>query len=367
MKHFLGIVLGIVLLDSCSSGKALLKQGDYYDAVLQSVSRLRQNPDHKKSREVLSLSYQFAVNFIESDIQNQQTSNANFKWKQTVQSYQKINTLYEQIRTSPGALQVIPNPVSRYKELADAKTKAAEETYEAGIQYMLKNTREDAKRAYFLFTEANGYSPGYRESIEMMEQSKFNATLKVMVEPEVSNLNEWTFQQVIFGYRGNEFVRFYTPAEVQEQNLQRIDQHLRLTYNGYSESRPTTSRKEETFRDSVKVSEKTVNNIKIPVYEKISAKMITFEKSITARGDITLYIEDAANSAILKNTEIADDERWAERWATCTGDQRALSEANRKLCGVKEPVIPRNFLVNQTKRGLDNKLNSALAAFYRNY
>jgi hypothetical protein len=42
-------------------GKQRLKQGDYYDAVLQAVNRLRQNSDHKKSREVLATSYQMAI------------------------------------------------------------------------------------------------------------------------------------------------------------------------------------------------------------------------------------------------------------------------------------------------------------------
>lgn len=363
----LSFICIVLLLDACSSGKAAFKQGDYYDAVLQAVNRLRQNPDHKKSREVLSLSYQLAVDFLETDTKNQMESNSNFKWKNTVQNYTRINTLYEQIRTSPGALKVISNPVNRYKELAEAKNKAAEETYEAGIQAMLKNTREDAKQAYFLFSESNSYSPGYRESIEMMEQSKFNATLKVVVDPEVSNLNDWTFQPVVFGLRVNEFVKFYTPAEAQSQNLQLIDQFLRVTYNGYSENKPAISKRENAYTDSVKVGEKTVNNVKVPVYEKVNAKMTIYEKTIRARGSILLYIEDATSKGILSNTEIIDDESWSDRWATCSGDLRALSEANRKLCGTREPSMPRNQLLNQVKRGLDGKLGNTLSAFYRNY
>ncbi len=361
------VLVFVVLLDSCSSGKTALKHGDYYDAVMQAVNRLRQNPDHKKSKEVLSLSYNLAVEYLETDAKNQMASNSNFKWKATVQNYSRINSLYEQIRTSPGAMKVIPNPVNRYKELSDAKTKAAEETYEAGIQAMLKNTREDAKNAYFLFVETNGYSPGYRETIEMMEQSKFNATLKVVVEPGVSNLYDWSFEPVVFGYRDNQFVKFYTPTEAQEQKLEKIDQFLRITYNGYSESRPAITKRVDNFKDSVKTGEKTVNNIKIPVYEKVTAQMTNFEKAITARGSILLYIEDANNKAVLKNTEVIDEERWSDRWATCTGDQRALSEANKKLCGSKEPSMPRNQLINQTKKGLDSKLASALSSFYRSY
>ena len=202
-------LLSLLVLDSCSSGKAALKHGDYFSAVSQAVARLRQNPDHKKSKEVLSTSYKMAIEYLETDAKNQIASNANFKWKNAVQNYESINNLYEQIRTSPGALKVIPNPVNKYNELTEVKNKAAEETYEAGIQYMLQNTREDAKRAYFLFSEANNFNPGYRESIEMIEQSKFNATLKVIVDPTFQNYNDWNFESLIFGSRPSQFIKFY--------------------------------------------------------------------------------------------------------------------------------------------------------------
>jgi hypothetical protein len=368
MKTYLFIGAAIfLLLDSCSSGKVALKQGDYYSAVSQAVSRLRQNPDHKKSKEVLSTSYKMAIDYLETDAQNQIASNANFKWKNAVNNYTLINNLYEQIRTSPGALKVIPNPVSKYNELNEVKNKAAEETYEAGIQAMLKNTREDAKRAFFFFTESNNYNPGYRESIEMIEQSKFNATLKVIVEPTFQNYNDWNFEPVVFGVRNNQFVKFYTPREAQDANLLQIDQFVKVVVNGYSEGRPNITKRVETFKDSVKVSEKTVNNQKVPVYEKISATITWFEKSITSRGSITLYIKDARSNAELRNSEIVSEERWTDRWATCTGDLRALSESNRKMCGTKEPFMNRDFLRNQTKRELDNKLANSLSGFYSQY
>jgi hypothetical protein len=369
MKTYLPFVvlISLLLLDSCSSGKVALKQGDYYSAVSQAVARLRQNPDHKKSQEVLRTSYQMAVDYLETDAQNQIASNASFKWKNAVQNYESINNLYEQIRTSPGALKIIPNPVNKYQELTEVKNKAAEETYEAGIQAMLKNTREDAKRAYFLFSEANNFSPAYRESIEMIEQSKFNATLKVIVDPTFQNYNDWNFEPVIFGVRPSQFVKFYTPREAQDANIQHIDQFVKVVVNAYSEARPVITKRVETFKDSVKVGEKTVNNQKVPVYEKITGTMTIFEKSITSRGSITLYIKDANSNAELRNSDIISEERWADRWATCSGDSRALSETNRKMCGTKEPYMTRDFLRNQTKKELDNKLANSLSGFYSQY
>jgi hypothetical protein len=367
IRLLFSVIISSLLFDSCSSGKAALKKGDYYDAVSLAVNRLRQNPDHKKSKEVLKTSYQLAVDYLESDAQNQIAANANYKWKNAVQNYERINYLYEQIRTSPGALKVIPNPINKYKELTDVKAKAAEESYELGIQSMLKNTREDAKRAYFAFVDANTLSPGYRESIEMMEQSKFNATIKVIVERPLRNYNDWNFEPVMFGVRPSMFVKFYSPQEAQDANLQQVDQIIRLVVNGYSESRPTIGKRNEEYKDSVKVGEKTVNNVKIPTYEKVKATMTIYEKSITARGSITLFIKDANSNAELRNSEIIGENRWTDRWASCSGDQRALSAANKKLCGTKEPYMARDFLIVETKKDLDNKLANALTGFYSNY
>lgn len=361
------ILISLMILDACSSGKSALKQGDYYSAVNQAVNRLRQNPDHKKSQEVLRTSYKLAVDYLESDAQNQITSNANFKYRNAVQNYENINNLYEQIRTSPGAMKVIPNPINKYKELSEVKAKAAEESYEAGIQAMLKNTREDAKRAYYFFSDANSYSPGYRESIEMIEQSKFNATLKVVVEPASRNYYDWNFEPIVFASDRNEFVKFYTPQEAQDANLAQIDHYVKVEVNNYAENRPVITKRAEQFKDSVKVGEKTVNNVKVPIYEKVSASMTIFEKSITSKGSITLYVRDARSNAMLRNDDIIGEVKWSDRWATCTGDMRALSDSNKKLCGTREPNMNRDYLFNQTKKELDNKLSGRLTSYYNSF
>jgi len=42
----------LIIISGCSSGKKSLEHGNYYDAVLQSVSRLRQNPNQKKPNKL---------------------------------------------------------------------------------------------------------------------------------------------------------------------------------------------------------------------------------------------------------------------------------------------------------------------------
>ncbi len=168
-----------------------------------------------------------------------------------------------------------------------AKDSAAAECYSRGVEAMLKNTREDAKQAYFLFTDANAFSPAYRESIEMMQQAKFNATLKVVVNPPFRIIGIGILIPIVFGATGNQFVQFYTPQQAQDQGLLKIDHFLLVSVNGYQENRATISKNIQNYTDSVKVGEKTVNNLKVPVMQKIDAQMTVFEKVIPYSGSIS--------------------------------------------------------------------------------
>ncbi len=356
----------VVVLDSCSSGKSAYKHGDYFEAVLTAVQRLRQNPDHKKSKEVLGLSYQLAVNYLETDAQNQIASNANFKWRSAVQNYEKINQLYEEIRTSPGAMGVVPHPVNKYKELTEAKSKAADESYEAGVNAMLKNTRQDSKDAYFLFQEANNYSPGYRESIEMMNQAEYNATLRVAYEElNATRYNLGSLQPAITSLK-RQFLVFYPEMESRKDTLP-IDQNLKVILASYGVSKPTIANRSETLVDSVKSGEKTVNGVKVPTYQKVTAKIFYYDKTVTARGEVSVTITDHKTGATLKNSMVAGVYNWQWSWASYTGDSRALADRHKKLCDKRESNPSDTDLMNKVKADLDKNLNGELRGFYSQY
>ena len=367
MKYrLLYLVISVLFLDSCSSGKSAYKHGDYYDAVLTAVQRLRQNPDHKKSKEVLGLSYQLAVNFLETDAQNQIASNANFKWRSAVQNYEKINRLYEEVRTSPGALRVIPNPATRYKELTEAKGKAAEESYEAGVQAMLKNTRGDAKQAYFLFQEAGTLSPGYRESIEMMNQAEYNATLRVAYEElNTTRYNLGTLQPAVTSLK-RQFLEFYPEQEAKNGTFP-IDQNLKIILAGYGEGKPTTTNRTETLVDSVKSGEKTVNGVKKTTYEKVTAKITYYDKTVVARAEVRVIITDRKSGATIKSSAVAGVYNWQASWGHYTGDIRALNTRQRNICQISETNPSDSELMNMVKAELDQNLTSELKGFYSQY
>jgi len=194
------ILFSLVLL-ACSSGKQAYERGDYYGAVMKAVQRLRQNPDHSKSLETLKSAYPLAVEYFETEANNQIASNSAFKWKNAIQSYDQINGLYEAVRQCPGCKKAVPNPKNYYTEIGPLKEKAADESYNAGIEALMKGERNEAKKAFFNFSDAQVFVPGYKDVIEYLDKAKFEATLKVIIEqiplPARYNLSGGFFQDKV--------------------------------------------------------------------------------------------------------------------------------------------------------------------------
>lgn len=225
---FYAYLIIVLVLSGCSSGKTTFERGNYYEAVITAINRLRRNSDHKKSVETLRQAYPMAVAFYEDRAKTSLASSERFKWSEVVRSYTAINTMYDEIKRCPGCLAVIPNPVNYLSKLQEARQNAAEENYAAGILALQTGTRESAKQAYGYFKVANDYAPGYKEVTDYLEAALFAATVKIIVEPipvhsktvgvSAEFFND-KISEFVHGASISEFVRFYTRAEAQKIKL----------------------------------------------------------------------------------------------------------------------------------------------------
>ncbi|HYG19334.1 MAG TPA: hypothetical protein VD816_10400 [Ohtaekwangia sp.] len=372
------IAVALLALTSCSSGKKAYERGDYYEAVLKAVGRLRQNPDHAKSVEALQASYPLAVEFFETQAKNEIASNSNFKWKNAIQSYNAINQLYEEIRQCPACLKAIKNPVNHYAEIGPLKEKAADESYTAGIDALMKGTRNDAKRAYFNFVDVQNYVPGFKDVVEYLDKSKFEATLKVVVEqipvPERYNLSGGFFQDKIEEFLHNNyteqtFIKFYTPEEAKAVNLPYADQIMRIKFDDFSVGNSVLKEKEETVtKDSVVVGEVKVDGKKIPVYNTVKAKLTTYRKEILSNGLLSMVVVDGKTNGVLAHRKFNGEYVWVSQWARFNGDDRALTAQQLAICKQKEqqPPVAQDLFLEFT-RPIYNQLIPAIRGFYQNY
>jgi hypothetical protein len=383
MKVRLLLLVSITLLVSaCSSGKKAYERGDYYEAVMLAIGRLRQNPDHSKSKETLRNSYPQAVDWLQNDAKNQIASNSNSKWRNALTSYDKINQMYEAIRQAPGALKVIPNPKEYYSEIGPLKEKAASESYEAGITALMKGTREESKRAYFHFADAQSFVPDYKDVIEYLNKSKFEATLQVIVEqvavPARYALSGVFFQDKIEeylhrNYTERDFVKFHTPKEAEAIKLARVDQYLRLQFDDFSVGNVVLREKEETVtRDSVKIGETKVKEgdktKTVPVYGTVKAKLKTYRKEVSSNGLLSMIVVDAKTNGVLKHDKFSDTYVWVNEWGNFNGDERALSSQQLAMCNRKEIQPPdAQTLFLEFAGPIYNKLTPSIRNFYQRY
>ncbi len=368
----------ILIISGCSSGKKAYERGDYYGAVTKAVNRLRQNPDHGKSRVILKESYPLALEYFETQAKNEIASNSDFKWKNAIQSYSNLNQLYEEIRQCPGCLKVVPNPRNYYAEIGPLKEKAAEESYNAGINALMKGTRNDAKQAYYNFADAQAFVPGYKDVIAYLDKAKEEATLKVILEqipvPARYNLSGGFFQDRVeeylhTNYTEMSFIRFYTPQEAQSQQLEQPDQILRIQFDDFSVGNTALKEKEETVtRDSVKVGEVKLEGKTVPVYNTVKAKLTVTRKEVLSNGLLSMVVVDARTSGILSHKKFAGEYLWVNSWARFNGDERALTDQQLQLCKQKEVQPPgAQELFLEFSKPIYNQLIPALRSFYQNF
>ncbi len=368
----------IFIISGCSSGKKAYERGDYYGAVTKAVNRLRQNPDHGKSRDILKESYPLALEYFETQAKNEIASNSDFKWKNAIQSYNNLNQLYEEIRQCPGCLKVVPNPRNYYAEIGPLKEKAAEESYNAGINALMKGTRNDAKQAYYNFADAQAFVPGYKDVIAYLDKAKEEATLKVILEqipvPARYNLSGGFFQDRVeeylhTNYTEMSFIRFYTPQEAQSQQLEQPDQILRIQFDDFSVGNTALKEKEETVtRDSVKVGEVKLEGKTVPVYNTVKAKLTVTRKEVLSNGLLSMVVVDARTSGILSHKKFTGEYLWVNSWARFNGDERALTDQQLQLCKQKEVQPPgAQELFLEFSKPIYNQLIPALRSFYQNF
>ena len=376
--YFLILLLAPLLLTDCSSGKKSFEKGNYYDAVIKAVNRLRQNPNHKKSQETLREGYPLALKTLEQNAVNALNSHQQFRYKHTLRQYELINTMYEEIRRAPGALKVVRTPKNYYDKLPDLKQRAAEESYIAGVEALNRDTRQDAKRAFHFFQDVNSFVPGYKDVAKKLDESYFMATLKVIVEripvPSRYRLSADFFQDQIEDYLhsqayGNQFVRFYTPQEAESEKLPFVDQYLRLEFDNFVVGETHVLKEIENIsRDSVKIGSVTVNGEKVDAYGTVNARLTRFKKEVISKGLFSMKIYDAKSNAVLNHRKFDGEFVWFTSWGNFSGDERALSDEQLKMCEGHDvpPPPPQEMFIEFTKP-IYGQLTNAIQAFYRQY
>ena len=375
------LALSFILFSaSCSkSGTKALEKGNYYEAVLQAVEKLRKDTDNNKSSEVLPTAYKNAQNEFLRDIDRSQNANQQFRWESVLEYYTKLNKMQDAIDKCTACRRLV-NPQTYFKEAEDARENAAAERYALGTDLLKgRPSRESARMAYNHFEQIYIFAPNYKDARERMENALNIGSYHVVVEQPKINSRLYQYSNEYFqgkvdeflrtNRRMNKFIRFYSPEEAKTVKLT-PDQVVRLEFIDFvvGETNVQTDRQNVTSRDSVKTGEATVNGKKVPVYSKVNAQIVKSRKAVRSRGILSMEIYDFQSNKVLSREEIPGEFTWTNDWASFNGDERALTSTELNMTRNREqlPPPPQQLFIEFTKPIYD-QVTSRIKRFYEKY
>ena len=382
MKRFLILVFSViavaVILTNCSSPQSLYKKGNYSQAVVAAVKKLRAKPDNLPAQEVLSQAYPLAQEIALRVINNKkaETSNPNRHYS-IVEQYETLNALAGEIYHSPAALKVV-QPREYIGELQAAKQAGAEEFYQLGINALRTRNVQQARLALDYFKKTNDFVTNYKDVAQRNEQAIFYSTLRVIVERPLTNRSyqlsaDFFFDNLMTELRrlgSSRLVEFYSQEEAKLANITDPHQIITLDFLDFTvgNARETNSQI-NCQRDSVHLADAyDKEGNKIPAYGTVKATLRIYRLELLSQGILNVLVSDAETKKPLTEQKFAGQFIWTSEWATFSGDDRALDNKQKMLVGRQReiPPPPQDLFVEFTKPIFTQTVNF-LINYYSKY
>lgn len=158
-------VIATIVLTSCASGLNSYKRGDYYQATIEAVERLRSDPSNQKAQFALVNGYPMAEQSALREINNAMQRRDTKKYSTMLDNYGRLNAMADAIYRCPKALELIPNPTEYHKEYNQMLNLVADMEYTKGIKALNTGTVEGGRAAYGYFTQVNKLVPGFKDVV----------------------------------------------------------------------------------------------------------------------------------------------------------------------------------------------------------
>ena len=371
------LVITVVIISSgCASSSKLYNKGKYSQAVTEAIRKLRSSPNDAESQNMLVKAYPMAVSTALREIDNAKQSNIVERYDVIVSRYELLNRLSDEIYTSPKAVELIPAPQEYREELKQSKEAAAAFYYDQGVIAMKERTVRQAKIAYQYFVKANSYAEGYRDVIAKMDEALFAATLHVVVEapqlPERYQFSaDYFYSNLVTEMNKTNqyrYVHFYTPEEAKNTRMDNPNQYISLDFLDFivgnvNESKSTQEVKRENVPITVEVGGRTTTGT-----TTVTANLTLHKREIISKGKLHVRVIDSATGRISEQRSFEGTYVWKSEWGSYTGDDRALTDEQKKLVARQATVPPPNLdLFVEFAKPIYTQVVNYVRTVYRSY
>jgi hypothetical protein len=352
-------------LFSCKTAQKLYEKGNYDEAVELAAKKLGKKPGDPSLLETLQNAYRFAVEDHETRIRNYSNSSSDLRWENIYREYRDLQRLYDAIHSSPSVYAIV-QPADYSSYLATYKEEAANARFERGLALMDDHTKNSYKAAYNEFAQALSLRPGDLSIQQKMDEAYANAVTNVIVLPLNRfgyQYSAYEFDQNNFNYdllryldnnNNSRFVRYYSAAEAGSANI-RTDNVVEMRFSDVNIGRYRDQHTTREVSRQIVVKETTYKpDSVVKEYITVKAKITVTTRTIRADGLLQATVRDYNNQWLWSDT-YRGDYNWSATFASFTGDERALSEEDKKLVAGREQWPPAN---NEIIRIIMNEIQS---------
>lgn len=375
-QRLLLLFVTVLVFLSCGTYNPVQRNYTFEDKqVFDLIERLKKNAADKEAAEQLPVAYQQASDkrktITEAKYYNLSGGD---RYVELAREYTVMQQMYEAIVSTPAAYKAIPQPWNPSAAIQSANSKAAEEYYNQGMQYMDYNNRQYAQKAYDYFAKANNIVPGYKDVAQLMAVAKDRAILKVVVTPvnyyrNSFNFwgfqNDWLQQQLVrdLNFRAFRDVQFYTDAEANMQRLQPdkiVDVNFTNIYIGQVFQKTSTINRSRQIQTG---STKSIPSK--PVFTTVRATVFITRRYLQSNTTLQCRIYDVQSGGNMFFDNFPNTYNWQVETATYRGDSRALTQEDWRMINNNNYNPPERYqiadrLLRDAYNMLINRINSSV-------
>jgi hypothetical protein len=363
---------------SCKSASKLYEKGNYDEAVQVAVKKIQKDPNDAKLKSLVRDAYRYAVNDHEARIRDYAGNSSDLKWEWMYNEYVDLQRLYQAIYKSPVVFELV-HPVDYSSYLTTYAAKAGDAHYQRGLDLMSRNDKTSFKNAYYEFQAALRFKPADIDVQQMLDESYEGALTRVIVMPaddydfsfssyrgQFSNFDNDIVRDLQYN-PGNGFVKFFSSWDAQRLNII-PDEVLEMHFTHMNIGRIQDNRSTREVSKEVVVKETVYKPDSIlKEYGRVKAKITTVKRTLLSEGNLNINIRDNTGRWIW-NDNIRGSHGWSSEFSTYTGDERALSEDDKRLVNRRQENAPReDEIMKCIKDNIYNDFVSRIRNYYSRY
>lgn len=349
-------VIGCLFV-SCASSEKLLQKGKYDQAIEKSSKKLSKNPDNEEELAVLKEAFYQANRVDREEIEFLEKENPEMNSVEIYQLYSRLDQRQDRLKALPPGVRNEFDFVEYDDAIIESKSMAASISYERGLDYLDRQDRESARRAYYEFERAHAIYPGYREVEKLMNESRYMGTNQVLftIENNSDSVLPEDFDTELKKIALKELNTQWVNFDTQTDTMQSYDYYVVLNIKSIDVTPESIDRKIYTETREIQDGEKYVldedgnvkkdslgNDIKEPNMVTIAADVTeSFQHKNAFVGGSIDYV-DLYSDQLIKTEPLSVEAEFNFYSAAATGNMDALSEETAEKVGRRPVPFPSN-------------------------